>query len=609
MARRFGMGLLIALVLLIAYQTHDLTLAQNDPTPTPNINWVNVVQGINVRGGPSLNYDVLGALSVGAWVQPMARTPDGEWVLILYLSTQGWIQVDGVTWRENLAALPVIDDPAPTPVPALDDFNAPGTPTITPNANWVNVGTQTGFVRAGPGLEYPILGEVFTGDVVEPLAHDEAVDWVLIRFGEGYGWLRYDLVLWMDEIEGLPVLDVPNLTPSFTPIPTSTLTFTPTNTPTATYTPSVTPTVTDTPTPTFTATPTATHTPSPSPTLTPTLTPTATATATHTSTATLTSTAIPSPTLTATVTDVPPTVTTITLTATATVPPTVSPTVLPTVSPTVPRTALPTVTPHGDAAVVELSPTIALTTVLPSATPVPSATVTAFATLTATLTAAPTTIPTDVPTGTLLPSDTPVPTLEPATVTVEPSAPPPTVTATPSQTPLAVAAANVGDGTTGADLADDPAGGTTEVITIETASKSDGGLSIVVLVLGGLLILGVLTYVGTYVRQAANVARYEEGFVLSVCPVCEDGLLSLEDRRYRVLGIPRVRRTVRCDVCRSVLRQMEPQHWRYAVDGAENPELFDALNGQVLSETDLIAIAPEYRDAPLEYLDEDDTAY
>lgn len=579
MLRRSGMGLLVVLAVLMAQWAGGLTLAQSDPTPTPNINWVNAPQGINVRAGPSLDYDVLGALPVGAWVEPVARTPDGEWVLILYLSTQGWIQVDGVTWRQDLMALPVMDELDPTPIPAIADFNAPGTPTITPNANWVNVGTQTGFVRAGPGQGYAVLGEVFTGDVVEPLAHDEAVDWVLIRFGEGYGWLRYDLVLWMDEIEPLPVLDVPNLTPSFTPVPTATLTFTPTATPTASFTPSATPTATDTSTPTDTPTPTATATWTATATFTPTatasFTPTwiPTTTPTQTTTVTLTPTETPRPTWTFTATELPPTATI-------------------TVLPVANDTAIPTATRHVDVAPA-LSPTVPTEPPLPtptwtvqaSDTPVPSAT--------ATWTNVPTTTPTDLPTATFGATAAPA------------DAPLPTNTALPSHTPAAVAAVDAGD----SDAAGGPSEGPTEVITVETDSESGGGLPVLLLACVGLIMLGTLVYVGTYVRQAANIARYREGFDLAVCPVCEEGRLYLEDRRYRVLGIPRVRRTVRCDVCRSVLRQIGPQHWRYAVDGAENPAMYEAYNGAVLSGAELIAIAPEHRDAPLEYIDDDDTAY
>jgi len=122
--------------------------------------------------------------------------------------------------------------------------------------------------------------------------------------------------------------------------------------------------------------------------------------------------------------------------------------------------------------------------------------------------------------------------------------------------------------------------------------------------LGGGVALAALAYVGVYVVQAANLARYGEGFVLSICPVCGEGHLYLDERRYRMVGIPRVRRVVRCDHCRSVLRQVGRQRWRYAVDGAENDELYDALNGHVVSEQYLLQIAPEFKGAPPEYIDD-----
>jgi hypothetical protein len=124
-----------------------------------------------------------------------------------------------------------------------------------------------------------------------------------------------------------------------------------------------------------------------------------------------------------------------------------------------------------------------------------------------------------------------------------------------------------------------------------------------VLLGGGLLVLAV-GYVGIYVNQAAQLDRYRDGFMLSTCPVCEQGHLHLEERRYRFLGIPRVRRVVRCDVCRSVLRQVGRQRWRYAVDGAENEAMYDELNGRVVSEDDLLDIG--YRGAPPHYIEDDD---
>jgi hypothetical protein len=132
------------------------------------------------------------------------------------------------------------------------------------------------------------------------------------------------------------------------------------------------------------------------------------------------------------------------------------------------------------------------------------------------------------------------------------------------------------------------------------------GTPLSTILIGGGLALAVVLYASIYVVQSANVSRYQEGFVLTICPICQDGNLHVEDRRHRILGIPRVRRVVRCDVCRSVLRQVGPQRWRYAVDGAENQELYQEFNGRVVSEEQLIAISPEYQGQPPEFIEGDD---
>jgi hypothetical protein len=135
-------------------------------------------------------------------------------------------------------------------------------------------------------------------------------------------------------------------------------------------------------------------------------------------------------------------------------------------------------------------------------------------------------------------------------------------------------------------------GGPDASLTPPAAEQEPDDQTGLLVMLGGAIGLAVL-YAGLYVNQAAQLGRYREGFVLSMCPVCEEGELLLEERRYRLLGIPRVRRVVRCDTCRSVLRQVGRQRWRYAVDGVANPDLYDEFNGHVLTEDDLLDIASD----------------
>jgi hypothetical protein len=104
-----------------------------------------------------------------------------------------------------------------------------------------------------------------------------------------------------------------------------------------------------------------------------------------------------------------------------------------------------------------------------------------------------------------------------------------------------------------------------------------------VVVGGGLLVL-VLGYVAFYWRGLAAADRYAKGFVIERCPVCKRGHLTVETRATRVLGIPRPQAIVRCDTCRSVLREVSNRRWRYAVDRAASPTIYSQLNGRVVSE-------------------------
>ncbi|NDJ75195.1 MAG: hypothetical protein GYB65_02960, partial [Chloroflexi bacterium] len=765
------LGLGVCAGLLVVLVAGGTLLAQDaSPTITPNVHWVWPEVGLQMRSSPSdeSNNNLVNSLPFGTWVEPLARTENGEWILVNSDDVQGWVKQEYVNWQLDTSFLPVIDPAAVL----LDVFPTPGGPTYTPNANLVNAGLDGALVRARPGDGF--LGELFTGDVVQAYAivRNETAEWILIDFGDGYGWIRRDLVRWMDEseIDALPAPETvvltlspsqnllppgtfpvrpsgtftptitltPDVTATFTPTATYTPsdtplppTLTPTSTPTLTQTPSLTltftslpPTASLTPPPTFTPVPSLTFTPEP-----PTFTPMPTAT--NTSLPTLTFTP-PPPTATLTITPLPPTLTptpsyTLTLSPsetplptetpspepspspsrTFTPPPTLTPTLEPTATytleppsptftpeptltftpppPSVTSTLTPTMLPSPTrtasiapsptntsiasmptpAALLESAAELDAATVTtppptpPTGTSAPAPTVTSQSISTATSvpterpTATPTEDPTETPTvaPTATPSPAPSATLEPATPesptptatstpvlsptpapteetpTLTPTTPPPTATAslTPTATTAAIAAApesgitdeveasgsdETGDDENAPPSAPEPATGGPAIVeeTVTSGDDDSGGVSPLVWLAGGLLLV-VAVYAGVYFAQATSIARYQDDFILSSCPVCEVGELYLEERRYRVLGIPQARQVLRCDNCRSVLRHVGRQQWRCAIDRAANPDLYDELNGQVLTEDELLHLAPEYRGAPPEFIDDDDTVY
>lgn len=137
-------------------------------------------------------------------------------------------------------------------------------------------------------------------------------------------------------------------------------------------------------------------------------------------------------------------------------------------------------------------------------------------------------------------------------------------------------------------------------------------------VVGGAALILLLIYVGLYWRGLAAADRYADGFVIERCPICGEGHLLVEVKQTRLLGIPRSRSLVRCDFCRSMLREVGKGRWRYAVDRSANATLYRQLNGKIVDvatlkrlESEMLAQSP-YAPPPVQppttpptFIDED----
>ena len=106
--------------------------AQEIATATPTASIVGVIATvktgeqdfINVRGGPGVDYALLGRLMAGEQVAAIGRSPGGDWVQILYPSAPGgvaWIYA----WLVTLSGEVPIVEPPPLPTPLT-------TPTVNP---------------------------------------------------------------------------------------------------------------------------------------------------------------------------------------------------------------------------------------------------------------------------------------------------------------------------------------------------------------------------------------------------------------------------------------------------------------------------------------------
>lgn len=203
--------------------------------------------------------------------------------------------------------------------------------------------------------------------------------------------------------------------------------------------------------------------------------------------------------------------------------------------------------------------------------------------------------PSATPTETQAPTDTLEPTAAP-TETATP-APEPTATGTPAPTatPTEVVAVAPAPETGGEPVASTPT-------PISPRGAPFGALNVSNEALGwgavaaAALILGLTVFLARRGRRKRELMRYRHGYVIQECPVCQQGALQLDERVQRVLGVLVVKRSVRCDTCRSVLRQVRPGRWHYTIDPHANPALADDYNRHEFTDDQLVEFAETARE-------------
>lgn len=584
----------------------------------PELGNIVIPVSVYVRGGASIDAVPLGELTRGQFIDALNISEDGQWVFVQRSNVLGWVSRDLVRWQTDLDSLPVRSSFAPPPtVDPIILSATPFIPTPTRTVSFVLSDLDGAFIREGPGRNFNIFDVLPPDYQIEyPVGRDEETAWILFQYIDNdteekrFGWISVFLAEWLVDLEALPVLFEDDLTPTitFTPSDTPTITNTPTQTftPTTTNTPTPSATTTDTPTDTatYTATPTETNTATSTPTNT--ATATVTSSVTHTSTPTATNTPSPTETTTGTytptiepsltLTETPTPSATSTMTSTPTLTETLEPSNTPTETPTATNTASPTATVSQTS-----EPTATFTqTETPTVTTSPTATETLTLSPTDTETSVqvvivPTDTATATNTATLTLTNTPQPTITPTnTETNEPTAVAPTETIAPTQTseptaevtdePTFVAQAVDSVNPTPTQLSD------FEITEVPPTSDSDRSRFPIEAVVGITIFLALLLYVALYWNGLSSVERYKDGFVIEDCPVCKSGHLHVETKQERVLGVPRGRHTVRCDNCRSVLRETGNRRWRYAVDRMENPDLYDRYNNKQIMTGELATL-------------------
>ena len=149
MKKTFPLFTLLLAVLVLASvsptSAYSPMLQEGTPLPGPEIV---VPEEVNVRSGPSTEYEKIGVLIQGQRARALGRTPGGDWIQIEYLGVPGnvaWVYSPFVVLEPAAASLPIAEPP-PTATPRatatidptlaaqfnLDQVEPTRLPTFTP---------------------------------------------------------------------------------------------------------------------------------------------------------------------------------------------------------------------------------------------------------------------------------------------------------------------------------------------------------------------------------------------------------------------------------------------------------------------------------------------
>jgi uncharacterized protein YgiM (DUF1202 family) len=72
---------------------------------------------LNVRDGPSTEFNVIGKLFKGNEVTGAGRNPTGDWMKVHYAGHSGWVSARYIDFQSPVSDLPVISDTGRPPQP------------------------------------------------------------------------------------------------------------------------------------------------------------------------------------------------------------------------------------------------------------------------------------------------------------------------------------------------------------------------------------------------------------------------------------------------------------------------------------------------------------
>ena len=189
--------------LLLMYCLPVVT-AQETPTDQPVT--AEAFRAINVRSGPSTDYEIVGQLHEGQVVSVIGRSdPQSNWLLINHDGEVGWVAFFTVA---------ITGDPTTVEIVGAASANTP-LATLQPSPTALIEGAQSALyitayrrvnVRSGPGTEFSIVDVLAPGETADVIGSSgDDNEWIEIRTDDQTGWVAYFVVNVSGDLSALAV--------------------------------------------------------------------------------------------------------------------------------------------------------------------------------------------------------------------------------------------------------------------------------------------------------------------------------------------------------------------------------------------------------------------
>ncbi len=163
---------------------------------------------VNVRSGPSTEYDIIGQLNSGNEARITGRSDEeSNWLRIEFGAHEGWVAYFTVTVVGDAGTLPVVQ-------PLADRTGAAGlaqpTATVEHRTGDIFISAfRRVNVRSGPGMEYQRIGTLEPGSSADITGRTVDNEWLQIDFNGREGWLAYFVVTVSGDLDRIAVTGVP----------------------------------------------------------------------------------------------------------------------------------------------------------------------------------------------------------------------------------------------------------------------------------------------------------------------------------------------------------------------------------------------------------------